>query len=828
MSSKINGILGYDLKLLRPPYGAVNNTVKEYNSNLKALKVYSDTFEAEENGVIGLISANTFKLIGGNKYTLSFSAKSSSWTSTLDYIYILNYDEGGSNQHLKNVDIGGASADLDTIRQSVTFTASGTMNEARVLIGCNDATVETNKKGFLIRNIKLEEGDKATSWCNSDNDIKYELTQTNNTVSELSVDLEGITSRVSNVETTQTTQNNNIKSLTSRMSTAEEKITPTAIINTVSSTINTAKNDAISSANSNTANLLKSYSTTTQMNTAINQKANEITSSVSSTYTTKTEFNNLKIGGKNLLLNTAFEGAEYGTLTVPKWKSTGEGFIHSSSENFPGGIYLSNKTTSSSTLYQKISSDIIPKGTELTLSYHILIQDNVTSGTTQVRYYDADGNLLKLQTLAETSGTKVHTFTTPTDIDYADFAFFIANFGVSDTSVTTAYSIRINNIMLEKSNKASNWTPAPEDVDEKFTDYSTTVEMNSAIDQKASSILSTVSSTYATKSNVEQNYATKSSMEQTSTDLTLKFSESGGYNLVRNSTFKNGTELWTGAGNSTLVPYTFANSQCVRVKSTETATSDNFAIKYTGNDISIVENRYYSLSYKMKSYSGLLYTDMNYHFITHSSGNLGIKGQPEYSISYQSVGGSYYRVKITFKSNTTLDNCGLLIGCSNVNSTANTTGFGITEVMFQEGRISTDWTPHPSEIYEGIISIDKDGLTVTHSGTGNYSKMTSSGFMRYVNNSKKYYHYLISTGTVNVEYGRPATVQLPDEFKGKNFYVTVSAFKVNVTHNWDGLNDIDSFVASKDTTNGTFTIEGMVNAINREQGTLDVSYVVIA
>lgn len=28
MSSKINGILGYDLKLLRPPYGAVNNTVK--------------------------------------------------------------------------------------------------------------------------------------------------------------------------------------------------------------------------------------------------------------------------------------------------------------------------------------------------------------------------------------------------------------------------------------------------------------------------------------------------------------------------------------------------------------------------------------------------------------------------------------------------------------------------------------------------------------------------------------------------------------------------------------------------------------------------------
>ena len=36
------------------------------------------------------------------------------------------------------------------------------------------------------------------------------------------------------------------------------------------------------------------------MNSAIQQKANEITSSVSETYTTKTDFNNLSIGGTNL------------------------------------------------------------------------------------------------------------------------------------------------------------------------------------------------------------------------------------------------------------------------------------------------------------------------------------------------------------------------------------------------------------------------------------------------------------------------------------------------------------------------------------------------
>ena len=46
------------------------------------------------------------------------------------------------------------------------------------------------------------------------------------------------------------------------------------------------------------------YSTTSAMNSAIQQKANEITSSVSQTYTTKADFNDLSIGGTNLLLNS--------------------------------------------------------------------------------------------------------------------------------------------------------------------------------------------------------------------------------------------------------------------------------------------------------------------------------------------------------------------------------------------------------------------------------------------------------------------------------------------------------------------------------------------
>lgn len=68
-----------------------------------------------------------------------------------------------------------------------------------------------------------------------------------------------------------------------------------SITSTVSQTYSTktetatAKNEAINSANTATDNKLRNYSTTTQMNSAITQKADQITSSVSATYSKKSD-----------------------------------------------------------------------------------------------------------------------------------------------------------------------------------------------------------------------------------------------------------------------------------------------------------------------------------------------------------------------------------------------------------------------------------------------------------------------------------------------------------------------------------------------------------
>lgn len=67
---------------------------------------------------------------------------------------------------------------------------------------------------------------------------------------------------------------------------------------------------------------------------------------------------------------------------------------------------------------------------------------------------------------------------------------------------------------LEKGNKPTDWSPAPED-------YSTTTEMQSSINQTAESIKSTVAATYVNNETLSS-YATKSQLEQTSTSLTSR------------------------------------------------------------------------------------------------------------------------------------------------------------------------------------------------------------------------------------------------------------------------------------------------------------------
>lgn len=146
---------------------------------------------------------------------------------------------------------------------------------------------------LYIRDFKIEEGTKATSWNPAPEDVdtsisavdgkfaSYSTTAQMN--SAISQKVDSITSTVAATYVTTATYSSGI---------ADAKADATTKANNA---LNSAKKDATTKANAaetnakaDTAEKLKSYSTTIQMNSAINQKADSITSTVSSTYATKT------------------------------------------------------------------------------------------------------------------------------------------------------------------------------------------------------------------------------------------------------------------------------------------------------------------------------------------------------------------------------------------------------------------------------------------------------------------------------------------------------------------------------------------------------------
>lgn len=95
----------------------------------------------------------------------------------------------------------------------------------------------------------------------------------------------------------------------------------------------------------------------------------------------------------------------------------------------------------------------------------------------------------------------------------------------SNANVEASFTARLKNVKLELGNKATDWTPAPEDVDEAINTERT--ERQSAIETKANEITSKVSETYVSNSAFEHYQNTVSTQfTQTKKDFTWSINQS--------------------------------------------------------------------------------------------------------------------------------------------------------------------------------------------------------------------------------------------------------------------------------------------------------------
>lgn len=178
------------------------------------------------------------------------------------------------------------------------------------------------------------------------------------------------------------------------------------------------------------------------------------------------ELENLQIGGRNWLTNTASE-------TVMK-------------VNFPGGYVTTSSITTQYTPGSQTLAELGFKvGDTLTLSYDWEISNATTYGTFRTEFYgqtssaedrfiDRVPNSIITLSSSNTGGHLVFTFAlTSSTINTKRFVFRI------DDSVLT---FAVRNLKLEKGNRATDWSPAPEDTEAYADDLA--ADLQSQIDGK--------------------------------------------------------------------------------------------------------------------------------------------------------------------------------------------------------------------------------------------------------------------------------------------------------------------------------------------------------
>ena len=224
-------------------------------------------------------------------------------------------------------------------------------------------------------------------------------------------------------------------------------------------------------------NLEKYYSTTIEMNSAITQSAEQIKSEVEATYSTKTDLDKLTVGGRNICKNSDFSnGLTYWTTA---------GLSNSEILDDPTyGNYLSFSSASAGDTGHRVYQSPFWTGLafEPGKTYTISFYAKASVSGRQIRAGFV--NSLNTYTLTTQWERYQQTISIPSSATSGSFTIY---------SVTANTAIDFTQVMIVEGEKSVGWNPAPEDIEQRFGNYSTTKEMNSAIEQTAQEINLSVS-----------------------------------------------------------------------------------------------------------------------------------------------------------------------------------------------------------------------------------------------------------------------------------------------------------------------------------------------
>lgn len=544
--------------------GIIKDVAVAENANIAGSKLDIESVIREVNGAETTIKGTRIKLDEQNQ--------------TLDAAFstLKTYAEGVNSRTESNeTAISVAQGQISTLISNTTIVKDGQTVQLKEAF--NSTVTDVNSiKTTLNEHTSLidEQSGEILAVQTKANTIESDLNGTKQTVSAVQSDLSGTKSRVTTVETgldglksrvsatetalTKKADGTTVDTLTSRVATAESTLDGFEASLTATSQKVSANEKSISShdtritANENAVKLKVSTTDFNSYKTTVN---NELTSAKSRLSTAESSITAmkgeiaLKVGQTDI--DTAVQGIELGGTQI--LRGTNKVTVLTSSGAWRSGYWRSasgGTGTRKSISVSDAPNANIKVGWELseTSGAVDIAQDDIPVTYGQIYTISCYARwisgtpVLRFQTWKASDASHVKTFAlTSNDGTWKRYSFTFTHDFASYKNNTNIYfgnggngTLQISGMMLETGNKVGDWSESPYDIDSsinavdaKFANYSTTTQMQSAINLAKDSITQSVSSTYATKTEVSTVSGKVTSLESWKSEASQKITKDG-------------------------------------------------------------------------------------------------------------------------------------------------------------------------------------------------------------------------------------------------------------------------------------------------------------
>ncbi|AGI35732.1 phage tail protein [Mannheimia haemolytica USDA-ARS-USMARC-185] len=454
------------------------------NANRRTIKLIA----TGTSGPVGICSVNrhcTSYFQQGETYTLSFFARGN---RPLDYLYLMRQD--GGNAILPVIDI---ASETEFNYYKLTFKAPFTTQQGYLLVGFR----QTSAEQFVeFHSVKLEKGNVATDWTPAPEDV-------DSAVSAVSADLTSYKQTQAATDSAQAQQLNQLSvNLTKAESNLNAKITEEKKARVDADKVNADKLTDITSRVANAESSITGIQSTKASKTEVASLAQNSLQAIWKA-DAKSAVDALSIGARNLLIDSTYiqylnYNPNMATITSGTYK--GSRLLRL---GMLGGTGVAGVVQAQATQVSNIR-----QGQEYTLSLNVQGTAGIQkTGLNYVFLMRADGANQRLATIPVIASLLNRPKITFTAEWTSERAYLLV--GVNGTYETTDW-LAFHSVKLEKGNVATDWTPAPEDVDSAVSAVSAKIDTiqqtlansDSALSSRIDSLTASVNSNKAQISQV--------------------------------------------------------------------------------------------------------------------------------------------------------------------------------------------------------------------------------------------------------------------------------------------------------------------------------------